>query len=63
MNLLCKLLGHKWRDTSYWEFKRENEKQLRRKISRWSCDRCGETKVYKIYRWQPDIDLTIIHKL
>ena len=63
MNLLCKLFGHKWRDTSYWEFKRENEKQLRRKITQVSCDRCGGTKIFKINRWQPDIALTIIHKL
>ena len=57
MNLICKLLGHKWSDTSYWEFKRENEKQLRRKISQWSCDRCGETYVFKTNRWQPDFPI------
>lgn len=57
MNLICKLLGHKWRDTSYWEFKRENELQLRRKITQVNCNRCGETKVLQENLWQPDFPI------
>ena len=57
MNLICKLFGHKWRDTSYWEFKREDEKQVRRKITQVHCDRCNETNVIRINRWQPDFSI------
>lgn len=56
-NIICALLGHKWRDTSYWEFKRENENQVRRKITQMHCDRCNETNVIRINRWKPDIPI------
>jgi len=54
MNLICKLFGHKWRDTSYWEFKRENGKKLKRNIIQQTCQRCDKEEVCIICEWQPD---------
>lgn len=51
MNLICKLLGHKWRDTSYWEFKRKNGKQQKRRIAQMHCDRCNKTEVLNTEPW------------
>lgn len=51
-NIICALLGHKWRDTSYWEFKRENEQKMCRKIVQVHCDRCNDTKVIKVNPWE-----------
>ena len=52
MNLLCKLLGQKWRDTSYYEFKRKNGKQVRRRIAQITCYRCEETSVKQTGAWE-----------
>ena len=54
MNLICKLFGHKWRDTSHWEFKRENGKKLKRKILQVNCDRCNTTNGAIKEPWQAD---------
>jgi len=54
MNLICKLLGHKWRDTSYWVFVRIHGDKLKRKVVQKHCDKCNVTEVFRIEPWQAD---------
>ncbi len=54
MNLICKLLGHKWRDTSYWDFMRKGCVLMKRRISEKHCDRCNKTEATHAGDWIPD---------
>ena len=54
LKLICALFGHKWRDTSYKEFKRENGKNYERTIKQEKCSRCGEETWAHVGEWREE---------